>query len=104
MARVAALGCLVCGNPAQFHHVDILTPKAMGPKVSDYIGAPVCPTHHTDDKQDSAHGYGGERAFWERHRIDIRAWILRLLRFWYPEPSENVAAAITAISGRTVPR
>ena len=80
MARIAALGCLICGRPAQFHHVDVCTPKNAGPKVSDYIGAPLCPAHHLDDQHDSAHGYGGERAFWLRHMISIDLWILDKLR------------------------
>lgn len=97
MARVAALGCLVCGRPAQFHHVDCCTPKGAGPKVSDYIGAPVCPDHHLVDQNDSAHGYGGERAFWLRHGIDIGAWMLKTLRAWYANPDERVAASIAAL-------
>lgn len=97
MGRVAALGCIICQAPAQFHHVDICTPKNMGPKVSDYIGAPLCDPHHDGNVHDSAHGYGGERAFWRRHQIDIGGFILATLTQWYPEPDEHVAAAIAAI-------
>lgn len=98
MARVAALGCLVCGNPSHAHHCDGVIPKGMGPKVSDYMTAPLCPPHHLDDKRDCAHGYGGERAFWARHGIDIGAWITKTLTEWYP-PGTNpgVDAAIQAI-------
>lgn len=99
MARVAARGCLICGAPAQFHHVDIVLPKGMGPKVSDYIGAGLCPKHHTGEgfvgAKDCAHM--GEREFWIRHGLDIGAWIIRLLTMWYSGRNENAQAAIDAI-------
>jgi hypothetical protein len=95
MGLVASIGCLICRRPAQAHHVDILTPKGMGPKVSDYLTAPLCPDHHTGD--DSAHGAGGERAFWRRHGIDIARWLLNHLGLWYPEPNEHVRAARASI-------
>lgn len=98
MARVAARGCLICGGPAQFHHVDILTPKGMGPKVSDYIGAGLCPRHHTGDQNDCAHN--GEREFWKRHGIDIGAWIIRILVAWYFGKNEGAQAAIEAIEAQ----
>lgn len=99
MARIAALGCLVCGHPSHAHHCDVVVAKGMGPKVSDYMTAPLCPTHHLDDKHDCAHGFGGERAFWARHWIDIAAWLIRTLTEWYP-PGTNpgAAAAIAAIT------
>lgn len=98
MARVAALGCLICQRPAQFHHVDVCTPKGAGPKVSDFIGAPLCPTHHTDDKHDCAHGWLGERDWWETKGIDIGAWIMTILLVWYPVgTNEDADAAVAAI-------
>lgn len=103
MARIAALGCLICGRPAQAHHVDTVLPKGAGPKVTDYATAPLCPIHHLDDKHDCAHGYGGERAFWLRHMISIDIWILDRLRRWYPAGNEHVAAAIAAIERHRVP-
>lgn len=99
MARIAALGCLICGQPAHAHHVDIVLPKKLGPKVTDYATAPLCPDHHLNNKQDCAHGYGGEREFWARHRIDIAAWIVRTLTKWYPPGTNPKAdAAIDAIN------
>jgi hypothetical protein len=99
MARIAALGCLICGRPAHAHHVDIVLPKKLGPKVTDYATAPLCPAHHLNDKHDSAHGYGGERAFWARHRIDIGAWIARTLADWYPAGTNpGAAVAINAVN------
>jgi hypothetical protein len=95
MARVAALGCLICGQPAQAHHVDILTPKGIGPRPSGYITAPLCERHHTGDQNDCAHI--GERAFWQRHGIDIGVWIVRLLTRWYFGRNEDALAAVVAI-------
>lgn len=101
MARVAARGCLICGAPAQAHHVDILTPKNAGPKVTDYLTAPLCPIHHTGDQDDCAHN--GERAFWIRHNIDIAAWITRILVAWYYGSNPNAQAAIDAIAANRRP-
>ena len=98
MARVAARGCLICGAPAQFHHIDILTPKNMGPKVSDYIGAGLCERHHTGDQNDCAHN--GEREFWKRHGLDIGAWVIRLLVMWYSGRNPDAQAAIDAIEAQ----
>ncbi len=97
MGKIADLACLICSRPAVVHHVDILMAKGMGPKVTGYLTAPLCPDHHVFNVHDSAHGYGGERAFWYRHGIDIGWWILHILRDWYPSPDEHVAAAIAAI-------
>ena len=99
MARVAGLGCWICGAPAQAHHVDVCTPKGAGPRVSDYITAPLCPSHHTGDNQigfkDCAHI--GEREFWPRHGIDIGAKITSLLVRWYYGRNPDALAAIEAI-------
>lgn len=102
MARIAALGCLVCGSPSHAHHCDGVLPKKLGPKVTDYATAPLCPTHHLDDKRDCAHGFGGERAFWARHGIDIGAWIIRTLTEWYPSGTNPGAdKAISDITNYT---
>ena len=41
MARVAALGCIICGAPAEIHH---LTGAGIGLRSQDVI--PLCPAHH----------------------------------------------------------
>lgn len=101
MARIAARGCLVCGAPAQAHHVDIVLPKSMGPKVTDYATAPLCQRHHTGDQNDCAHN--GEREFWHRHDLDIAAWITRILVAWYHGTNPNAQAAIDAIEANRRP-
>lgn len=51
MARVAALGCVVCRNeglgvtPASAHHINCAT---MGRKADDFETIPLCPVHHQD--------------------------------------------------------
>lgn len=44
IARVVALGCVVCKREAEYHH--ILKGKAMGKKASHFEGIPLCPDHH----------------------------------------------------------
>lgn len=54
--RVAALGCVVCGNPAEIAHVvgkpsvteRIREPKPKGKKLQrhDFLVLPACPFHH----------------------------------------------------------
>lgn len=49
LARVAALGCIVCRNeglgesPAAAHHINA---HAMGRKASHFETIPLCPPHH----------------------------------------------------------
>ena len=50
--RVAALGCVCCGRPAEIAHAHGGTLKdrglyrAKGKKPSDWLVLPVCPEHH----------------------------------------------------------
>lgn len=41
--RVAALGCILCGGPAEIHHI---TGAGMGLKSSNRDVIPLCPPHH----------------------------------------------------------
>lgn len=45
MARVAELGCCLCGMPAEVHHI-IEPGRAMSRKSSDYETIPLCVYHH----------------------------------------------------------
>ena len=45
MGRVAALGCIICGMPAQCHHINA---KGMGMRSSNFEVIPLCANHHTD--------------------------------------------------------
>ena len=43
MARVAALGCIICGAPTELHHP---SSGAMGKRSSHFDVIPLCPMHH----------------------------------------------------------
>ena len=43
MGRVAALGCIICGMPAEVHHIGRQGGQR-GKALQDCI--PLCPTHH----------------------------------------------------------
>ena len=46
LGRVAALGCLLCGQPAQVHH--LRAGQGMGQRASHFLTVPLCSDHHTD--------------------------------------------------------
>lgn len=48
LARVLALGCIVCGAPAVIHHPRSGTASGMGLKAPHKDAIPLCPPHHTD--------------------------------------------------------
>lgn len=43
-SRVAALGCLVCGDEAELHHPR--EGRGMSQRASDWLVVPLCPMHH----------------------------------------------------------
>lgn len=64
MDRVAALGCLLCGAPAEVHH--IREGQGMAQRASNWLTVPLCPEHHRGAS--GLHGLG-ERGFERRHRL-----------------------------------
>lgn len=42
--RVAALGCLICGQPASLHHVR--EGQGLSQRASDWLVMPLCREHH----------------------------------------------------------
>jgi hypothetical protein len=42
--RVARLGCIVCGRPAEIHH--LLNGAGMGQRADNYTCIPLCQAHH----------------------------------------------------------
>lgn len=60
MTRVAGLGCVICGDVAQVHHI---TGAGMGLRASHYDTYPLCLLHHT----------GSEGI----HTIGIKTWQAR---------------------------
>jgi hypothetical protein len=44
MGRVAELGCIICTEPAQVHH--IRDGQGMSQRASNWLVIPLCPEHH----------------------------------------------------------
>ncbi len=61
MLRVKTLGCLICGAPAEAHHLP-------GPR-DDWRTIPLCPFHHRTEYGSQSYHYS-RRAFNERHGSD----------------------------------
>jgi hypothetical protein len=70
-SQVAALGCLICGSPAQIAHAHgpslrerdsrFLKPKGKKPRWGDWLVIPLCPPHHhmmDNDPRQFAAWYG----------------------------------------------
>jgi hypothetical protein len=73
IARIAAMGCLVCGAPANVHHI-MRAPGKIRRRDHRFI-APLCQPHHQGDH--GVHGLGSEAKFEEHHGIDIVGWAVR---------------------------
>ena len=80
-SRVAELGCLVCGAPAEIHHVTAYADRMGRISRSDERVVPLCPTHH---RSGAVGGYHksvealGHRGFYLIHGIDLYAEAERL--------------------------
>jgi hypothetical protein len=77
MGRVAALGCLICAQPAEVHHVR--EGQGMAQRASNWLTVPLCPEHHRGAS--GVHGLG-ERGFERRYRLselDLLAMTLAAL-------------------------
>jgi hypothetical protein len=58
MLAVKALGCMICGQPAEFHHE--------GKPRNDFRGLPLCPLHHKREYGPGAYHYS-PKAFYALH-------------------------------------
>jgi len=67
--RIAAIGCLVCGAPAQVHHVKA---KYASRRRDHKSVAPLCESHHTGHL--GLHGLGSNEKFECLYDIDLVAW------------------------------
>lgn len=74
MGEVAALGCIICGRPAECHHV-----AGHGMRASHYETIPLCPDHHRNGN-DCVHA--GRRTFESRYGTEreLLARTLKLLK------------------------
>lgn len=73
--RVASLGCLICGAPANVHHIMHAAGKER--RRDHRFIAPLCSVHHQGDKkQGGVHGLGSENAFSDFWGVDLVAWCI----------------------------
>ena len=62
MNRVAELGCIICGSPAEIHH--LRTGAGMGQRGNEVI--PLCPFHHRQGPFGEAI-HSGAKEFAKKH-------------------------------------
>lgn len=78
LKTVAGLGCLICGAPANVHHLMAAPGKRC--RKDHRLVVPLCQRHHQGDH--GVHGLGSEAAFLALWGVDliewgVRAWSLR---------------------------
>jgi hypothetical protein len=59
--KIAALGCIVCGSPAEIHHAQV----TMGMRKNHNLVLPLCPDHHRGQYGVAIHA--GKTEFEARH-------------------------------------
>lgn len=64
MSRVAELGCLICGSPAQLHHPR--QDQGGAQRASDWCVIPLCKFHH-----DPPHGIHGPNFYLQHRRTEM---------------------------------
>ena len=74
---VAALGCLVCGQLSQAHHMLRAPGKGMGIKADGRWLLPLCPTHHR-----GLHLSGNETKYLQGFGIDGAVEAVRIQQEW----------------------
>jgi hypothetical protein len=87
LAWIRTLGCVVCSKVSggstvvEAAHTNVLGPRGLGQKTSDFSAIPLCAAHHRENL-DSYHLLG-EKEFSQKHRLDLNERVLRLQsRFW----------------------
>jgi hypothetical protein len=73
MGRVAELGCIICDQPAQVHHIRKPGLVGAGQRASDWLVLPLCMEHHTGDA--GIHGLG-RRCFEDIYGDQLHLWEL----------------------------
>lgn len=73
----AGLGCIICHQPAQSHHLLRVPGKGMGVKSGDDWTLPLCPSHH-----DALHRSGNETKYLQSHGIDGAVEARRIHQDW----------------------
>jgi len=87
LAWIRTLECVVCARVSrestamEAAHTNVLGPRGMGQKTTDFSAIPLCAAHHRQNL-DSYHLLG-EQGFSHKHGIDLKELVLRLQnRFW----------------------
>jgi len=87
LSWIRTLGCAVCSRVSggatvvEAAHTNVLGPRGMGQKTTDFSAIPLCSGHHRENL-DSYHLLG-ETEFSHKHGIDLKDLVLRLQgRFW----------------------
>lgn len=81
LARVAALGCIVCrrlghgATPAQIHHVR--TGQGAAQRAPHWLTTPLCEPHHTG--RDGIHGTRKSLLPLKADEMDLLAWTIEAL-------------------------
>ena len=94
LAWIRTLGCAVCSRVSggatviEAAHTNVLGPRGLGQKTSDFSAIPLCSGHHRETL-DSYHLLG-ENGFSHKHGIDLKEFVLRLQsRFWQQDASAS---------------
>ena len=97
LAWIRTLGCVVCSRLAggltivEAAHTNVLGPKGMAQKSSDFSAIPLCSAHHREG-QDSYHRLGEQR-FAQEHRLDLPQLVAALNHL---DQSRNSVRAVSA--------
>jgi len=96
LAWIRTLGCIVCARVSggttiiEAAHTNVLGPRGLGQKASDFSAIPLCAAHHRENL-DSYHVLG-EKEFSHKHKIDLKEVVARLQsRFWQRDVSASRA-------------
>jgi len=96
LAWIRMLPCAVCSRVSggatvvEAAHTNVLGPRGIGQKASDFSAIPLCSAHHRE-YPDSYHVLGEEQ-FSHRHGIDLQGLVFRLQSlFWLQDASVSRA-------------
>ena len=62
---LVAHGCVICGQPAQFHHLPGARPNALA------IGYPLCMEHHTGQEYHGQSIHNGNQEFCAKYGSEL---------------------------------
>jgi hypothetical protein len=97
LAWIRTLGCLVCGRlpgsvPIEAAHTNVLGPRGMAQKSSDFSAIPLCAAHHRQNS-DSYH-HLGEEGFEHAHQIQLNELVEALNSLYASQACPIVRATI----------